>query len=198
MMALSEGHQCHPSALNPRATVSPTSPERQRRQGGLLRRIHRITRQSRHAHHAVVLCEVGLQGVVVNRPVVRDAVQGLDLEIRRVQSREMRGVKDGAAADAIEVDHGNVRIAVVDRIVRIQPADVGVDVVRSEGLAFPVGRVGRVLRRVHPVALFETDDAHAGIRQAPRYRRPRSTGSDDQHVYNVLDHGLPSDRFGSV
>ena len=85
----------------------------------MLWRVHRVTRQSRHAHHTVVLREVGLQGVVVNGPVVRDAVQRLDLKIRRVQPRKVRGVKDGAATDAIEINYGNVRFAVVEWIIRV-------------------------------------------------------------------------------
>ena len=60
--------------------------EGQRRQGRLLGRIGRISGEAGDAHHAVVLGEVGLQGVVVHGPVVGHAVQGFHSKIRWMQA----------------------------------------------------------------------------------------------------------------
>ena len=91
--------------------------ERQRRHRRLFRRIGGIARKARDAHHAVVLGEERLQRLVVDRPVVGDAVERPHLEVGRMQARKMRRVHDGAAADAVEVHHLDRRIVVVDRIV---------------------------------------------------------------------------------
>ena len=100
------------------------APERLRRHRRVRQRRERIAGQARYAHHAVVLVEERRQRVVVDRPVVGDAVERLHLEIGRMQPRPVRGVHHGRAADAVEVHHLDRRVVVVDRIVLGPAADV--------------------------------------------------------------------------
>ena len=119
--------------------------ERQRRHRRLVERIGGISGQPRDAHHAVVLGEERLQRGIVDRPVVGDAVERLDLEVGWVHARIMRGVDDGAAADAVEIDHLDRRIGVVDRIVGRARATVGIDGEIAEQARLPVPPVAGIV-----------------------------------------------------
>ena len=112
--------------------------ERQWRHRRLMRRIGRIAGETRDTHHAVVLGEVRLQRGVVDRPVVGDPVERAHLEVRGVHARKMRGVHDGAAADAVEIHHLDRRIGVVDRIIGGPRPAVGIDGEIAEQARFPV------------------------------------------------------------
>ena len=85
--------------------------------GRLVRRIGRVAGQAGDAHHPVVLRVVRFERRVVDRPVLGDAVQRLDAEVRGMQAREMRRVQDGAAAHAVEVGDLDRRVVLVDRVV---------------------------------------------------------------------------------
>ncbi len=172
--------------------------ERQWRHRRLMRRIGRITRETRDTHHAVVLGEVRLQRGVVDRPVVGDAVQRAHLEVRGVHAREMRRVHDGAAADAVEIHHLDRRIGVVDRIIGGPRPAVGIDGEIAEQPRFPVPAVAGIIRRLHPVALLEADDPHPGIGQTPGHRGARCPGTDDQDI-DFIKHRffLPSASIDS-
>ena len=124
--------------------------ERQWRHRRLLRRIGGIAGETRDAHHAVVLGEERLQRRVVDRPVVGDAVERAHLEVGRMQARKMRGVHDGAAADAVEIDHLDRRVGVVDRIVGRPGAAVGIDGEIAEQPRLPVAAVARIVRSASP------------------------------------------------
>ncbi len=79
--------------------------ERLRRHRRIRRRRAGIAGQPRHAHHPVVLGKERRQRVVVNRPVIGDAIERLDAKVGRMQARPVRGVHHGRAADAVEVHH---------------------------------------------------------------------------------------------
>ena len=160
--------------------------ECQRRHRRLLRRIGRIAGQAGHAGHAVVLCEERLQRRVVDRPVIGDAVERSHAEIRRMQARIVRGVDDGAAADAVEIHHLDRRVIVVDRIIGRPSAPVraGGEIIVHPRL--PVPPVAGVVGLLHPIALLQAEDLHPGIGQAPGHRGARSAGADDQHVHDLV------------
>jgi hypothetical protein len=99
---------------------------------------------------------------------------------------KVRGVEHRAATDAVEIGHRDRRPRIVDRIVRRAAAHIGIETEVTELTQFPVPSRGRILGRLHPVALFETHDAHPGVRHAPGERRARSTCANDQYVNLVL------------
>jgi hypothetical protein len=68
-----------------------------------MRRIGGIAGQTRDAHHPVVLGVKRLQDLVVDRPVVGDAVERAHAEIRWMEAREVARIQHRAAADTIEV-----------------------------------------------------------------------------------------------
>ncbi|MHC2715412.1 hypothetical protein ACVIWV_005133 [Bradyrhizobium diazoefficiens] len=134
-------------------------------------RRERIARQAGCAHHPVVLLEERGQRVVVDRPVVGDAVERFHLEIGRMQPRPVRGVHHRRAADRIVVDDLDRRIVVVDRIVLGPAADVRARRPLAVELGFPVPARAGIFRRVHPAALLQAENVHLGLGQRPRHRR---------------------------
>ena len=167
------------------------APEGNVRQRRLMVRQRRIAGQSGHPHVVVVLGEVGFQGAVADGPVVRHRVQRPHTEVRRMEAREVGGIQDCAAAHGVEVQDGDGRIAVVHRIVRGAVAQVGAgsELPRRRHLPVPPG--ARILGRIHPPALLQADDAHARLGETPRHRRPGRAGADNQHIHDVVGHGLP-------
>ena len=166
-------------------------PERLRRHRRMRQRRKRIARQARDAHHPVVLFEERRERVVIDRPVVGDAVERLHLEIGRMQPRPMRGVHHRRAADAVEVHDLDRRVVVVDRIVLGPAADVRAGRPVAVELRLPVAPGAGIFRRVHPAALVEAEDMHLGIGQAPRHRRAGRAGADDQDVNGIVHHRRP-------
>ena len=159
--------------------------QRHRRHRRVARRIGRIAGQAGHAHHAVVLGEERLQRRVVDRPVVGDAVQRLHPEIRRMHARKMRGVEDRAAADAVEVGDLHRRIVVVDRIIGVAPAPVRADVEIADSAAPPSPARCWESDWLHPIALFQAQDSHLRLGQAPGHRGAGRAGADDQDVDDI-------------
>ncbi len=176
-----------PAELVHRVRTARAGPaERHRGQRGLMRRIGRIAGEARHAHHAVVLGEIGLERPVVDGPVVRHAVQRPHPEVRRVHAWKMRRVDHRAAADAVEVGDLHRRIVVIDGIVRVPRAPVGADVEIAEAARFPIATVGRKIRGLDPVALLEAQNFHARVGEAPGHRRARGAGADDEHIDDLV------------
>ena len=165
--------------------------ERQWRHRRLLRRISGIAGEPGNAHHAVVLGEVWFQRGIVDRPVVGDAVQRAHLEVGRVHARKVRRVHDGAAADTVEVHHLDRRIGVVDRVVGRPGAAVGIDGEIAEQPRLPVPAVAGIIGRLHPVALLEAENPHPGVGKAPRHRRARCSGPDNQHIDLIVHRTSP-------
>jgi len=66
----------------------------------------------------------GRECIVVDRPVVGDAVERLHFEIAGMQPRPVRGVHHRRAADAVEVDDLDRRVVVIDRVVLGSAANV--------------------------------------------------------------------------
>ena len=99
---------------------------RKRRQRRLFRGIHGVPRQTGDTHHPIILSEVRFQRVVVDRPVVGNAIEGFHFEVGGMQARKVSRVEDGAAADPIEVDHRHRRVFIVDGVVSLQSANVGI------------------------------------------------------------------------
>ena len=172
--------------------------QRQRWHRRLLRRIGGIAGQPRDARHAIVLGEERLQRRVVDRPVIRDAVQRSHPEIRRVQPGIVPGVHDRAAAHAVEVHHLDRRVVVVDRIVRRPrpPVRAGGEIVVQPRL--PVPPVARVVGLFHPVALFQAEDFHSCVGETPGHRGAGSAGADDQHVHRFVHPSAPRGDLGST
>ena len=172
--------------------------ERQRRHRRTAGRIGRIAGEAGDAHHAVVLGKERLQRRVIDRPVIGDAVQRPHAKIRRVHPREMRREHDGAAADRVEVGDLHRRVVVVDRIVGRPPPPVRADVEIAVSPRFPVPPVAWEVGLLHPIALFQAQDLHARLGQAPGHRRTGRAGADDQDIDDLVGgHCHPLNRTGS-
>ena len=156
--------------------------QRQRRHHRFVRRIGGIAGQAGHAHHPVVLGVERLQGRVVDRPVIGDAVQRAHAKVRRMEAREVTRVQHRAAADAVEVGDLDRRVVVVDRIVGIARATVRAVVEVVELTRLPVAAGAGIFGRLHPVALLEAEDVHLRLGEAPGHRRAGGAGADDQNV----------------
>ena len=187
-----EGGPPVPAQSVHRPRIEPAgAPKRQRRQRRPMRRKRRVPREPRDAHHPVILGEERLEISVLKRPVIGHPIQRFHPEIRGVHAREMRGVHDGATADAVEIGDLHHRVIVVDRVVGHPAAAVGGDGEIIETPRLPVPPVGGEISRFHPVALFEAKDVHLGLGQAPRHRRPRGAGPDDQDI-DFFRHAISS------
>ena len=164
--------------------------QRQRRHRWLVCGIGRIAGQARHTGHAVVLGEERFQRRVVDRPVIGDTIERAHAEVRWVQARIVRRVHDGAAADAVEVQHLDRRVVVVDRIVGrpCTPVRAGGEITVHPRLPIPPG--AWIVGLLHPVALLQAEDLHPRIGQAPRHRGPRCAGADDQHIHDLVHRSL--------
>ena len=160
--------------------------QRHRRHQGGFRRIGRVARQSGDAHHAIVQCIEGLEGLILDRPVVGHAIECAHLEVRRVKARKVPGIQHGAAAHAIEVGDLDRRASVIDRIVPGARAPVGAEVELAQLACFPVASIAGVIGGLDPVALLQAQDAHTGIGQAPCDGSPGCPGTDDQHIDRVV------------
>ncbi len=79
--------------------------EGQRLQRHLLRRVRWITRKAGDAHHSLVLGVERLERGLFERPVIGDAIEGSHVEVRGMEAREVAGMEDRAATDAVEVRH---------------------------------------------------------------------------------------------
>jgi hypothetical protein len=165
--------------------------ERKRRHRRVSRRNAGIAGEAGDPHHPVVLLEERDQGVVIDRPVVGHAVEGLHAEVRRMQAREMRRVHHGAAAHRVEVHDLDRRVVVVDRVVFGPGADVGTGRIVAKGARLPIAARAGVRRRVHPAALLEAEDVHLRVGEAPGHRSTRRAGADDQHIHGIV-HAGPS------
>jgi hypothetical protein len=159
--------------------------QRQRRHHRFMRRIGRIARQTRHAHHPVVLGVERLQRLVVDRPVIGDAVQRAHAEVRWVEPREVTRIQYCAAADTVEVRDLDRRVGVVDRIVGVPGPSVraNVEIVELPGL--PVAACAWVLGGLHPVALLKAENVHLRLGEAPRHSRAGGTGANNQNINGV-------------
>ena len=157
--------------------------------------ICRIAGQAGYADIAVVFGEIGFEQGIVDWPVVGDAVERPDPEVRRVKTREMRRVENRAAANGVEIGDRDGRVDVVDRIVRGAVAKVGADRVVPPLQHFPVATGAWVLGGIHPVALFHAHDAHPGFGEAPRDGGAGCAGADDQDIDDIVRQGQCSARL---
>ena len=163
--------------------------ERLRRHRRLGQWRERVPGQPGYPHHAVVLGKERRQRVVVDRPVVGDAVERFHAKIGRMQPRPVRGVHHGRAADAVEIHHLDRRIVVVDRIVLGPGADVRARRIIAIEARLPVPARARILRRIHPAALVEAEDVHFCVGETPGDRGAGSAGADDQDVNGIVHFG---------
>ena len=186
-MAVSEGHQCQPSRLKPRASASGGAAHRQRRHHLRFRWVGRIAGKARRAHHAIVQVVERRQRRVVHRPVIGHAIQRSHPEVGGVESRRMGAIQHGAAAHRVEVCDLDRRVVLVDRVVGRARAAVGVDGETVTVTRLGVAARGGIFGRVHPVALLQTHDVHLGLGQTPGHCSARSACPDDQDV-NLVQH----------
>ena len=160
----------------------------------MARRHAGIALEAGHPHHAVILLVEALQRPVVDRPVIGHAVERLHLEIRRVHARPVGRVDDRAAADAVEVGDLHRRVVVVHRVIGVAPAPVRADVEIGVAAGLPVAAVGGKVGGLDPVALFQAEDAHPGLGQAPGHRGTRGAGPDDQDIDPLVAGHLSAPR----
>ena len=165
--------------------------KRQRRHHRFVRRIGRIACQAGHAHHPVVLVVKRLQGCIVDRPIVSDAIERAHAKIRRMEAREVTGVKNRAAADAVEVGDLDRRMGVVDRVVLGPGANIGIGGILDHSARLPVTAGAGVGCGVHPTPLFEAEDVHLCVGETPGHRRARRAGANNQHIHGIV-HAGPS------
>src|SRR5579859_1047371 len=100
----------------------------------------------------------------------------------RVRTRIVRGVHHGGAADGVEVHHLDGGVVVIDRVIAGALADVRAGGIVAEHAGLVVAAVGGVVGLLHPVALFQAEDAHLGFGEAPGDGGTRGAGADDQDV----------------
>ena len=151
-----------------------------------LGRVGRVSRQARNAGHGVVEVVVGFKLLVGQRPVIGHAVQGLDPEVRRMKSGNVRAPMDRASADRVVHQRGDGRFGVVNRVVFGQPADVGIRMEVGLQPQLGIGLVNRERRLGRPAALLKADHFDACLAEAPRQRGSGSAGSDNQNICHVV------------
>ena len=139
--------------------------ERQRRHRRFGRGKGGIAGKAGDAHHPIVLGKERRQRIVVDRPVVGDAIQRLDAKVGRMQAREMRRVHDGRTTDAVEIHHLDRRVVVVDRVILRPRADVGARRVIAVETCLPIPSGAWILGWIHPAALFQAENVHFGFRK---------------------------------
>ena len=167
-----------------------------RRLPGLARRVCRIAAQAGHSDHRVVLLVVRLQVPVGQRPVVGNAIEALDAEIRGTKARKVPAPVDRATPDGIEHERDNGRPVHVDGIVFRALAYIRVLGKIGRPVMLPIGPVMGIRLRVHPAALLQADDRQPGLRQRPRHRRARRPRTDDEHIRHTIlrrQHRPPPD-----
>ena len=96
-----------------------------RGKGELFGRVGGISRQPGNPHHAGIQIVEGLEGRVIDGPVVGHAVEGFHAKVRGVKPRKMRRIENRAAPHGIEVRDLDGRVAVVDRVVFAPPPPIG-------------------------------------------------------------------------
>src|SRR5438874_6477075 len=166
------------------------APDRQRGHWRISRRNTGIAGQTGDPHHPVILLEERDQRLVLDRPVLRHAVEAPYTEIGWMQAREMRRVHDRAAANAIEVDDFDRRVVVVDRVILGPGTDIGARGEVAEEARLPVPASAGVRRRVHPAALFEAEDVHLCFGETPGYGCTGCACADNEHVDGIIHAGL--------
>src|SRR3972149_2453291 len=125
-MALSEGHQCHPSFSKPEASVFPVFPSGSGGNGGSWYggAGGPPPPRAQAPHHPIVEREVGFKGLVVDRPVLTPSVLSLRSKIAGREPWEMRRPQDGAPAHRVEHQRRDFRILLVAGVVGCPPAHV--------------------------------------------------------------------------
>ena len=129
-----------------------------RRLPGLAGRVSGIAAQARDPDHRVVLLVVRLQVPVGQGPVVGDAIEGVDAEVRGAKAGKVPAPVDGAAADGIEHERDNRRPVHVDGIVFRALAYIRVLGKIGGPVVLPIGPVVGIRLRVNPAALLQADD----------------------------------------
>ena len=153
-----------------------------RHRPGRARRIGGITVDAGATHHLVVQVVVLLQVLIAQRPVVGNAIQGFDFEIRGVQPGAVGGPVNRAPANGVEHERGDRRISVVDRIVLGPAPDIRIKRPVCQPAVLPVVVVGDVVGRVGPAALLKANDVQIRPAQAPRNGGARRSGADYQDI----------------
>ena len=157
--------------------------DRQRRQRRILAagRVGRVAAHARDAEVPVAPLVVRQQLVVGQRPVVGDAVERADAEVRRQHPRPGAGEDQHRAADRREHQRRDLGVGLVDRVVLGQAADVragrpllahGELPVELGRRGTPPGRASRPARGRRP----RTRPRPADGRRRRRTRRRRRSG----------------------
>ena len=141
----STGHQCQPSRSNAPAKRRPQGPT----VGSVRRALRRcgaggIAGDAGQADLRLVQLEPGREVVVVDRPVLADAVERSHAEVLGPEARHVRRPPDRAAADRVPDHRADRAFAVVDRLVLVPLPDVGVGVQARAAAQLEVGRVAGV------------------------------------------------------
>src|SRR5258708_17481646 len=108
-----------------------------------MRRIGGIAGKAGNAGHAVVVSEIRLERPVVDRPVIRYAIECPYPEVGRMQAWVVRREEDRAAANTVKVGDLHYRVVVVDRVVGVACAAVWTNVKIGIAARFPIAPVAR-------------------------------------------------------
>ena len=99
-----------------------------------------------------------------------------------MKAREVAAPEERAAANGVVHERNKGRVVGVDRVVRREPADVGVGVEVGQPAELPILVERRQGGGIDPIALLQADDGEASLGQPPGGGRAGGTSADDQDV----------------
>jgi hypothetical protein len=162
---------------------TPRLAERQRWEGRRIARwVGGVTLQPRNGEVLVHAVIVWFEVVVGKRPVVRDAVERADAEVRREEARPLAAVEDRAPAHRVVHQGDHLRPRLVYRIVGRPTAHVGARVPLLEGGDLPVRLRPPVGRRIRPLTLLQTNHRNPHLRESLGRHRTGGTSAHDDDV----------------
>ena len=166
-----------------RDTAAHRRERRRRKRRAFARRESGIAGEARHAEVRLDAFVERLKVLVSERPVIPDAIECAHAEVRRHVALPVRGVNDRAAANGVIEHRGNVRVLVVDRVIRGRLPAIGIARPIAAQGQLEVGMIGARFGVVRPVALLEHDHSHARLGESFRRHGAGGTRADDQDVW---------------
>src|SRR3984957_10043868 len=139
-----------------------------------------VAGEAARADETIGLFVEGREVLIRNRPVRRQTVLVALAEVGGPEARPNRAIDVGRAADP--VPHQNLRGVRLDSIVVGMMALVDVGAPIRASLPSPVRAVVRMISRLDPCALLETEHIEAALRENRGGERPGGTRADNQHI----------------
>ncbi len=177
-----------PQFVEPLCQGLPQLSYRYGRQGRRIWWIGWFAGQTRHTHVSIIHVIERRQRLVVHWPVMRDAVQGPSLKIRRMKSRPVSEEVDRRTAYGIEVDRGYRRVVSIYRIVFWELPHIGVTAELGISTQLVVRLSAGKILIPHPRSLFQTKNMHAGFVERPSQSSTGSARANDQDVNRFTTH----------